>query len=784
MSRRKSKAQQRREAKSRIEQLCDVSAWVRAAAEPELPDSIRICSSGEDFEIQAEAAPAADGKTPLKKFSMTAYTGGAINVGFGMPVVVDLEGMSVPRQANPVLKAHDPTDIVGHTDKVEISAQRLKVSGSISNVGESAAEVKARAAEGFPWQVSMGASVQSREYVDAGKTVMVNGRNFSGPLMVARKTTLGEVSLVAIGADQNTSATIAASAKESNTMNFEAFIRAAGFDPATITDAQRKWLKAQFDAAQTPPVVPPVVPPTIQATGLTAADIKAEFDRQLEASRAQAAAEIARQTRIRQICANPNLETEIDLDGKKTKVNILAHATAKGWTPEQTELAYGLESLRAQRPVLPGGMIYSASTPQISDAVLEAAVLQAGRCELFHDDFFTKATEERDPIPARDRAKIKAEMGRRYPDQVQQTAHDLFKGRIGLQQLFVTAAASTGNYHGGETIRDDGQLEAVLRASNWIRADGASTVSIANVLANVLNKQLLAGYLMVEQTYKLFCGVASVKDFKPTKSVNLFGDFQFQGLGPDGELKNATLQDQAFANQADTLGRIMTLTRKMMINDDLSALVRVPMLMGRGAGLKINDMVYTVLLAAGKDDGGSTDFFAATHTITGQQAKSNLSTGAGSALSSAGLTAALLLWDNQVDPNGDPLGFDPSILLYPSDLDTTARELMNGEYLVGTGQTTTAKQPNTNIWKGRYTAAKSRYINKTKYTGYSTAKWWLMADPGLCPVIEICYVNGQDTPMVQTAEADFKQLGVQVRGFFDAGVAAQNFRGAVQSNGS
>jgi hypothetical protein len=39
-------------------------------------------------------------------------------------------------------------------------------------------------------------------------------------------------------------------------------------------------------------------------------------------------------------------------------------------------------------------------------------------------------------------------------------------------------------------------------------------------------------------------------------------------------------------------------------------------------------------------------------------------------------------------------------------------------------------------------------------------------------------------PTVESADADFNQLGVQFRGYYDFGVALQEFRGGVRSAGS
>lgn len=159
--------------------------------------------------IELQAAKTEGGKT-VRPFAMTAYTGTPMKVtGFFRPVVVDLAGMRVPAKALPILRNHDPERIVAHTNDIALSEKRLRVSGLMSGVGPAAQEVLQLADNGFPWQASIGASVERMEFVDAGGTAKVNGRNLDGPLLVARQSTLGEISFVPLGADPSTSATVA-----------------------------------------------------------------------------------------------------------------------------------------------------------------------------------------------------------------------------------------------------------------------------------------------------------------------------------------------------------------------------------------------------------------------------------------------------------------------------------------------------------------------------------------------------------------------------------------------
>ena len=179
----------------------DVRANIRAAYE----NGLRTCAS-ETIELLAARS---EGGRTLRPFAMTAYTGAAMRVeGFYRPVVIDLAGLRVPSKALPILRGHDPERIVAHTDDVQVTAQRVRVTGLMSGVGPAAQEVLQLSDNGFPWQSSVGASVERMEYVDAGASVKVNGRTVDGPAVVARASTLREISFVPLGADPGTSAKV------------------------------------------------------------------------------------------------------------------------------------------------------------------------------------------------------------------------------------------------------------------------------------------------------------------------------------------------------------------------------------------------------------------------------------------------------------------------------------------------------------------------------------------------------------------------------------------------
>ena len=99
----------------------------------------------------------------------------------------------------------------------------------------------------------------------------------------------------------------------------------------------------------------------------------------------------------------------------------------------------------------------------------------------------------------------------------------------------------------------------------------------------------------------------------------------------------------------------------------------------------------------------------------------------------------------QTDPDGNPLGAMPQILLVPTSLDSDARVLMNSQFVV-TGADLTRGQ--TNVFGGKYSVVSSPYMENSNYTGYSALAWYLLASPADLPTVEVAFLDGRDAPEV------------------------------------
>ena len=461
----------------------------------------------------------------------------------------------------------------------------------------------------------------------------------------------------------------------------------------------------QKEAAETTPkavVAPPVVEtPVVEASADPIAEMREQMAKAVESS-----------AKIHELCAASG-DTSIE-----------AQAIREGWTPEKTEL----HCLRAARTKAPA-VIIGGSETTAPTAVLEAACATAG------------GMQEKDLLA-------------HFGEETYAASRKRFRSGLGLQQLLLEAAWANG--YTGRSIRGNVAIKDVLQAA-------FSTLSLPGIMSNTANKFLLQGYSAVEDSWRKVSAIKNATDFKTMTSYRLNGNMKFEQVAPSGEIRHGTVSEESYTNKVDTYGKMFSVTRQDIVNDDLGALTAIPRMIGRGYALKLNEAIWTEF----KDNAS---FFTS---------------GNGSLITDAldidGLTAATIAFDEQTDPDGNPLLLDAQILLVPPALEVTATNIFNG---VTTHEVTASgvPVPNINPHAGMYEVVKSRYLS-TSNSGSDTA-WYLLANPMDLATIEVAFLNGVQTPTVEQTDADFNTLGIQMRGYADFGVNKQEYRGGVKSTGA
>lgn len=315
------------------------------------------------------------------------------------------------------------------------------------------------------------------------------------------------------------------------------------------------------------------------------------------------------------------------------------------------------------------------------------------------------------------------------------------RGEASLAQVVLAAARANG-YTGPARI-SEGNCREVLRAA-------FATHSISTILSATYGKFLLNGFTAVESNWDRIASVRSVSDYKSVTGVRVTGGFEFEQIGPTGELKSADAGEESRSIKADLYGRLSSISMVDLVNDDLGALTQVSARLGRGAALKLNKVFWSAF------ESNNATYFA------------KETAAAGNAFSLDSLKKAAASYRKLKDGDSNVLGVTPRVLLVHSDLEIPAAEIMSSSLLI-TGSDTV--RGNANVLAGRYQVVGSSYLS-------SSSTWWLCADPMDLPAMEVAFLGGQRQPVVESAEADFSQLGVQIRGHFSFGVAKGEKNGA------
>lgn len=660
-----------------------------------------------------EFLAAADGdEKKLPRVKMVAYTGGPMRVqGWGtVPVIISLAGLSIPANV-PLRFAHDGYELVGHSENVRVDGAKLLLDGVISFETPRARSIVTAAANGFPWQASVGVAPDEVKYLEAGQTMDVNGMTHKGPVYVLTKGRLREVSIVDLGADPKTRTQIAAMATEANVDETENTPPAGGnANPNPNASGNGA---GGATSTQNPPV--------------RAGDT-------IDAILGDARAEQQRQERITSMVRAASTAPGADLDalGRLGK-----EAIAAKWTESQVELAL----LRAGRAHAPAIAQRSGAAP--TSAVLAACMLMS--CGVSHEKLV------KDP-----------DFGERTVD----AAWKLSRGRMGMHQLFATALQACGIHvgHGGHQVFESLVAAAPMLAMQQARGFGEiqagfSTVSLPGILGTVGNKLLLESFTNVATTYQEICQLSDFQNFLTYTQYRLTATGGFRRVGQDGELKHVALGEESYTNRVDTSGMLLTLTRQQIVNDDLNAFQQLFRIMGRDSALAIEEAVY--------------DAFMESSDVIFTSARGNRLTSA--ALSLATLQAADAALQAQTNENGKPIYAMGSRLIVPPSLKALADSIYVSENIVS-GSTT--NQPQANTLRGRFKPVTSPFLSLTALAGASATTWYTACDPNMLPFLQAAFLQGKRQPTVETADATFNTLGVQMRGFFDFGIAVVDYRGA------
>jgi hypothetical protein len=305
-----------------------------------------------------------------------------------------------------------------------------------------------------------------------------------------------------------------------------------------------------------------------------------------------------------------------------------------------------------------------------------------------------------------------------------------------------------------------------------VRSDAAyhTTGSFANLTLDAINKSMMVGYQEAPQTWRGPMRQGdSVADFKQINRMRLGGIPNLPVWNDQDEPNMASMADarEAYAVEARSIG--IDFSYKLLINDDMSALTRVPLALGDAAARTVNAVAWAQVTSNPTMSDGVALFSA----VSGNRKRQNLSTGTSnnpSVTSVGALTDLMRQMRGENTPEGnegpDILNLTPSYLVVPSALEVVANQLVNSAYDPSSSVNTMVSNPTRTLTP----------VIEPLLDASSRTAWYLFAAPTRIDTIEVTFLQGQETPVVRS-ELDFGTLAMRYYILQSVAAKALNHRG-------
>lgn len=290
---------------------------------------------------------------------------------------------------------------------------------------------------------------------------------------------------------------------------------------------------------------------------------------------------------------------------------------------------------------------------------------------------------------------------------------------------------------------------------------GTSDFTVA--LASTVSRSLRQGYISAPRTFVPWTRRGTLSDFRAATRVAMAGNLGLEKVNEFGEFKRGKVVDAGETIQLATYGKVVGVTRQVVINDDLDFLSRLPQMYGMAAANFESDTVYAIL----KSNPVMSDGTALFHANHGNLA------GAGTVIAEAGLSAARSALRLQKDPSGNnqPLNLVGRYIIVAAAKETEAQKNFQAVVIA-------TKAADTNVFQNAYDI-----IVEPRLDASNPNEWFVAADPGQIDTIEYAYLEGEEG-LYTEQRMGFDVDGLEVKGRLDFAAKAIDWRGLYKNPGA
>ncbi|WP_246373270.1 ClpP-like prohead protease/major capsid protein fusion protein [Marilutibacter spongiae] len=279
-----------------------------------------------------------------------------------------------------------------------------------------------------------------------------------------------------------------------------------------------------------------------------------------------------------------------------------------------------------------------------------------------------------------------------------------------------------------------------------------STSDFPLLLSDVAHKSLKRGYEESPEVFPLFTRPVTLTDFKPTSLAGL-GRFSNLDIVPEGsEYKYGTFNESGSPLRLVTYGKMFSITRQAVINDDLNALADVPRKMGQAAKRTLGNAVFSIFTSNPVMSDGKALFHADHNNLVNP----------GSAISTTTVDGMRVLMATQKDAAGNVVRVPLKFLVVPVGLGGLARTVLESQFEVSGSKNNTTP----NIVRNTF-----EVIEDPRLDAADPAAWYGVADPTFYDGIVVGYLDGRQEPYLESKQG-WNVDGTEWKVRLDAAAAA------------
>lgn len=289
-----------------------------------------------------------------------------------------------------------------------------------------------------------------------------------------------------------------------------------------------------------------------------------------------------------------------------------------------------------------------------------------------------------------------------------------------------------------------------------------TTSDFPQLLDQASNRVVMTAYGAAESPLKALANRRVVSDLRDVAVLKLGESSGLEKVTEAGEIKSVTLGEAGEGYKIETFGGILTLSRKLLLNDDMGTFGQSASVLGRAAAQTEANALVGLLTESNGAGPVMSDGKRLFHADHGNVAAS------GSALTIESLSAARMALRTQKGVDGKtPVGVTPKYLVVGPAQETKAEQIL--------ATLAATKVDDVNVFSNRL-----QLIVEPRIAGNA---WYLFGDRTTAPVLEMAYVASTNGPRVDQEEA-FEQLAKRWRVYLDLGVGAVDWRGAYRNAGA